>query len=237
MILSDTRFAMYEPVEVRESAPNTTPPSYSTAMIVVWTQPKHHAARQSAPTHTCQTTQPQETPSSGGRAHPKSRILYVHPRATSRCEGRHPAAPTLLAAAPAVQSKIRRLNARRKKRRSAGERPPPRFLRGVLFKAGDCKTIFTQLRRRLSPKSCCQNVKHQSNTKAPHKGPKGPKHPPLVDVDQPLCEIFRCSLNSRSLLLWRAGSLRSFAATRKEAELFCGSLLRKGKVLAYVGLS
>ena len=31
------------------------------------------------------------------------------------------------------------------------------------------------------------------------------------------------------------GSSRSFAATRKEAELFCGSFLRKGVVLAYAG--
>ena len=35
VILSDTLFATYEPVDVRESAPITTPPSYSTAMMVV----------------------------------------------------------------------------------------------------------------------------------------------------------------------------------------------------------
>jgi NAD(P)H-hydrate repair Nnr-like enzyme with NAD(P)H-hydrate epimerase domain len=34
-ILSDARFAPYTPVDVRESAPRTTPPSYTHAMIVV----------------------------------------------------------------------------------------------------------------------------------------------------------------------------------------------------------
>ena len=32
---------------------------------------------------------------------------------------------------------------------------------------------------------------------------------------------------------WRAGSLRSFTATRKEAGLFCEPLLRKGEMFAY----
>ena len=36
-------------------------------------------------------------------------------------------------------------------------------------------------------------------------------------------------------LHWRAGSLRSFISTRKEAGLFCGSFLWKGVVFAYVG--
>ena len=35
VILSETRLAMYAPVDVRESAPNTTPPSKVTAMIDV----------------------------------------------------------------------------------------------------------------------------------------------------------------------------------------------------------
>ena len=35
VILSCTRLAMYEPLEVRESAPRMTPPSYETAMMVV----------------------------------------------------------------------------------------------------------------------------------------------------------------------------------------------------------
>ena len=39
-----------------------------------------------------------------------------------------------------------------------------------------------------------------------------------------------------SLLHWRAGFARSFAAIRKEAGLFCESSLWKGEVLAYVGL-
>ena len=38
-----------------------------------------------------------------------------------------------------------------------------------------------------------------------------------------------------SLLHWRAGSWRSFAAMRKEAGLFCGSFLRKGEVFNCVG--
>ena len=33
------------------------------------------------------------------------------------------------------------------------------------------------------------------------------------------------------------GPLRSFTAMRKEGGLFCGSFLRKGEVLSYVGLS
>ena len=36
-------------------------------------------------------------------------------------------------------------------------------------------------------------------------------------------------------LYWGADCLRSFAVIRKEAGLFCGSFLRKGKVFAYVG--
>ena len=39
-----------------------------------------------------------------------------------------------------------------------------------------------------------------------------------------------------SRLHWRAGPLRSFTAIRKEAGLFCGSVLRKGLVFACVGL-
>jgi len=35
---------------------------------------------------------------------------------------------------------------------------------------------------------------------------------------------------------WRAGFSRPFAAIRKEAGLFCGSLMRKDEALAYVGL-
>jgi hypothetical protein len=35
--LSLTRFATYDPVDVRESAPKTTPPSNVTATIVVYT--------------------------------------------------------------------------------------------------------------------------------------------------------------------------------------------------------
>jgi hypothetical protein len=35
VILSEARFATYVPVEVRESAPRTTPPSYWHAMMVV----------------------------------------------------------------------------------------------------------------------------------------------------------------------------------------------------------
>jgi hypothetical protein len=35
VILSETRLATYEPVDVRESAPMTTPPSNDTAMMVV----------------------------------------------------------------------------------------------------------------------------------------------------------------------------------------------------------
>ena len=38
-----------------------------------------------------------------------------------------------------------------------------------------------------------------------------------------------------SLLHWRAGSSIPFAAIRKEAGHFCGSSLRKGKALAYIG--
>ena len=38
-----------------------------------------------------------------------------------------------------------------------------------------------------------------------------------------------------SPLHWRAGSSRSSAAIRKHAGLSCGSFLRKGEVLAYVG--
>ena len=34
--LSETRFATYEPDEVRESAPRITPPSKVTAMMVVY---------------------------------------------------------------------------------------------------------------------------------------------------------------------------------------------------------
>ena len=45
MILSDTLFAMYEPEEVRESAPITTPPSYSTAIIVVCTVSRNKYSR------------------------------------------------------------------------------------------------------------------------------------------------------------------------------------------------
>ena len=40
---------------------------------------------------------------------------------------------------------------------------------------------------------------------------------------------------AESLLQWRAGSLRSFAAIRKEAGIFSGSFLWKGEVLAYNG--
>ena len=40
---------------------------------------------------------------------------------------------------------------------------------------------------------------------------------------------------SDTYLHWRAGSVRSFAAIRKEAWLFCGSFLRKGEVFAYGG--
>ena len=39
-----------------------------------------------------------------------------------------------------------------------------------------------------------------------------------------------------SLLHSRAGSVRSFAAIRKEAGRVCGSFSRKGQVFAYVGL-
>jgi hypothetical protein len=41
----------------------------------------------------------------------------------------------------------------------------------------------------------------------------------------------------REHLHWRAAPLRSFAALRKEAGIFCGSFLRKGEVFAYVGRS
>jgi len=37
-----------------------------------------------------------------------------------------------------------------------------------------------------------------------------------------------------SLMHWRAGSLRSFTAIRKEAKLFCESFIRQGEVFAYV---
>jgi len=40
---------------------------------------------------------------------------------------------------------------------------------------------------------------------------------------------------SDTYLHWRAGSVRSFAAIRKEAELFCGSFARKDEMFAYVG--
>ena len=40
-----------------------------------------------------------------------------------------------------------------------------------------------------------------------------------------------------SLLHWRAGSLRSFIAIRKDAGLCCGSFLRKGEVFAFGKLS
>ena len=40
-----------------------------------------------------------------------------------------------------------------------------------------------------------------------------------------------------SRLHWKAGSLRSFTAIRKEAGGFCGTFLRKGEVFACVGLS
>ena len=40
-----------------------------------------------------------------------------------------------------------------------------------------------------------------------------------------------------SHLHWRAGSLRSFTAIRKEAGPFCGIFLRKGEVFAFCGLS
>ena len=38
-----------------------------------------------------------------------------------------------------------------------------------------------------------------------------------------------------SRLHWRAGSVRSFAAIREAAGIFCGSFLQKGEVLADVG--
>ena len=45
-----------------------------------------------------------------------------------------------------------------------------------------------------------------------------------------------CRLDSAATSVhWRAGSLRSFTAIRKGTGLFCGSFLRTGEVLAYVG--
>ena len=43
-------------------------------------------------------------------------------------------------------------------------------------------------------------------------------------------------LIAASLLHWRVGSSRSFAANRTEAKLSCRFFLRNGEVLAYVGL-
>jgi hypothetical protein len=43
------------------------------------------------------------------------------------------------------------------------------------------------------------------------------------------------TLAATSLLLWRAGSLRSFTAIRKKARLVCGSFSRKGEMFAYGG--
>ena len=44
-------------------------------------------------------------------------------------------------------------------------------------------------------------------------------------------------MKSPSHVQWNAGSMRFFAVVHKEAELFCGSFLRKGEVLAYDDLS
>ena len=50
-----------------------------------------------------------------------------------------------------------------------------------------------------------------------------------IDVSSTLKDL------AASLLHWRAGSLRSFTALRKEAGLFSGSFLRKGVSLSQVG--